>query len=166
MLRLTMLRYLHEHFLYTNNFWNTKLSKMNYSIIIGIDTGAHTGFAVWDCSQRKFLRVETMAIHRAMDEVLKYFAQFNDRLFVRIEDPRLRKFRHRKSKKLVLVGGSIARDCEIWDDFLKDHRIRYASMAPKRGMTKVDPNRFKQWTGWEGKTNDHGRDAAMLVYGY
>jgi len=30
----------------------------------------------------------------------------------------------------------------------------------------VDPNRFKQWTGWEGKTNDHGRDAAMLVYGY
>ena len=139
---------------------------MNYSIVIGIDTGTHTGFAVWDCSQRKFLRVESMSIHRAMEEVLKYFAQFKHTLFVRFEDPRLRKFRHRKSWKLVPAGESIARDCAIWDDFLKDHKIPYASMAPKRGMTKVDPNHFRKWTGWQGKTDDHSRDAAMLVYGF
>jgi len=32
-------------------------------------------------------------------------------------------------------------------------------------MTKLTADQFKRITGWHGRTNEHGRDAAMLVFG-
>ena len=41
-------------------------------IHIGIDTGTHTGFAVWDSGKRKFLEIGTLTITQAMERVLIY----------------------------------------------------------------------------------------------
>lgn len=41
-------------------------------IYIGIDTGVHTGFAVWDSSERCFLMLKTLKIHVAMELVGEY----------------------------------------------------------------------------------------------
>ena len=39
-------------------------------------------------------------------------------------------------------------------------------VAPRRNITKVNAERFKAFTGWSKKTNEHGRDAAGLVLGF
>ncbi len=62
-------------------------------IYIGIDTGVHTGFAVWDNRQRSLLEVTSMSIHEAMDRVKQYQADAAEKgvkLIVRVEDPRQR----------------------------------------------------------------------------
>lgn len=136
-----------------------------FKIYIGIDTGTNTGFAVWNKSERKFLEIKTMLIHEAFEKVLSYHAQHGEDLFVRFEDARLRTWFGNKSKAELQGAGSIKRDCSIWDDFLKDKKIHYASMAPKLGLTKLEPQKFQLITGWKEKTSNHSRDAAMLVYG-
>jgi hypothetical protein len=144
-----------------------------YKYYIGIDTGTNTGFAVWNKADRKFVEICTVAIHEAFEKVLSYHHLYGDDLFVRFEDARLRTWFGRKVNGKWVEGsvaqlqgaGSIKRDCNIWDDFLKDKKIHYASTAPKLGLTKMDPDRFKLFTGWKEKTSDHARDAAMLVFG-
>ena len=37
---------------------------------------------------------------------------------------------------------------------------------PKRNITKMSQEYFKQLTGWKKQTNEHSRDAAMLVFGF
>jgi hypothetical protein len=138
---------------------------MNYKVAIGIDTGTKTGFAVWHKDEKKFLEIVTLKIHEAMDRVKLYHDQYGDGLFVRFEDARLRTWFGQKSIEALQGAGSIKRDCSIWDDFLKDCGINYASFAPKRGLTKLEEPKFKLITKWEARTSNHGRDAAMLVFG-
>ena len=38
------------------------------------------------------------------------------------------------------------------------------TLAPRRDFA-VDAARFAKLTGWQGRTSEHARDAAMLVYG-
>lgn len=141
-------------------------------IYIGIDTGTNTGIAVWDSRGKALLQVETMKIHKAMEVVKGYkdIAKGNGTtLEVRVEDPRQRTWyepmsRERERAKLQGVG-SVKRDASIWDDFLKDLGVRYEMVAPKWNMTKLTKESFKAITGWKKPTNEHNRDAAMLVFG-
>ncbi len=63
-------------------------------------------------------------------------------------------------------AGSVKRDCKIWEDFLTDLDIPFEMVAPRKGMTKYSAAAFKKLTGYEGKTSEHARDAAMLVFGF
>ena len=56
-----------------------------YKIIVGIDPGKHTGFAVWDKSAKKLLSVETLLIHQAMKKVLDLHLEHGNSLFVRFD---------------------------------------------------------------------------------
>ncbi len=137
-----------------------------YKIIIGIDTGTYTGLAVWNKPEHRFLEISSMKIHLAFDKVLEYFKLYGNELFVRMEDARLRSWFNDKSIESLQGAGSIKRDCAIWEDFLLHHKIPFASIAPRRGLTKLPADKFKTLTKWPGLTNEHSRDAAMLVYGY
>ena len=87
----------------------------------------------------------------------------------RVEDSRQRTWfgkivsREEERKKLQGVG-SVKRDASIWDDFLKDLGVKYEMVAPKQNVTKLSQDRFKSYTGWAKQTNEHSRDAAMLVF--
>lgn len=142
-------------------------------IYIGIDTGTNTGIAVWDNRKRSLLQVETMKIHKAMEVVKSYkeiASENNTKLVVRVEDPRQRTWYEqmsREKERAKLQGvGSVKRDASIWDDFLKDLGVEYEMVAPKRNVTKLTSERFKAITGWIKSTNEHNRDAAMLVFGF
>ena len=132
-------------------------------IIIGIDPGKHTGFAVWDKSEKKLLSVETLLIHQAMKKVLNLHLEHGNSLFVRFEDANLRLWYADKGRAQLQGAGSIKRDGVVWKDFLTDHKINFEAVAPARGMTKYSDAKFKMITGWKGRTNEHGRDAAILV---
>lgn len=131
-------------------------------IYIGIDCGVHTGIAVWDTKERKFLQVDTMMIHQAMKLVESYCS---DNLCVVFEDARLRKWYTGDVNAKAQGAGSVKRDCSIWEDFLYESGIHYLKVPPQKGMTKWDARFFKQMTGWKERTSNHARDAAVLVFG-
>ena len=143
-------------------------------IYIGIDTGTNTGVAVWDNRQRSFLLVSTTKIHKAMELVRTYQREYERgdgaKVVVRVEDPRQRTwfgdYVSREQERAKLQGVvSVKRDASIWDDYLKDLGVEYEMVAPKRNVTKLTKERFKAITGWGKPTNEHNRDAAMLVFG-
>ena len=139
---------------------------MKNKIYIGIDTGTHTGLAVWKSPDKKFDFFGTMPIHKAMKIVLTWHETHGQDLFVRFEDARQRKWFGHADREKLQGAGSIKRDCTIWEDFLKDSGIEYEAVAPRKNITKLSAQRFKLITGFKGQTSEHARDAAMLVYGY
>lgn len=136
---------------------------------IGIDTGVNTGIAVWDTESRDLLSVETTTITKAMLSVLD-FLQSDERVKVVFEDARQRKWIPampdiRREMGRWQGSGSVMRDCKIWEDFCKENSIPYEAVAPKRNRTKLTAEAFNRLTGWKGRTSEHARDAAMLVFG-
>jgi hypothetical protein len=136
----------------------------NAKYIIGIDPGTYTGIAVYDCERKMFVLVATLSIHRAMD-VVKGF-EIEKSIFVRVEDARLRNWFGKSGREKLQGAGSVKRDSKIWSDFLTDEGIPFELVAPKNNVTKISAEAFKKLTGYNGRTSEHGRDAAMLVWGY
>lgn len=134
---------------------------------IGIDTGTKTGFAVWD--GKRFLEIETLKLWQALDRVRAIKEQGED-ITVVFEDARQRKWIPREKsisqyRGKMMGAGSVKRDAVIWEEFCTDNKIKYIALAPGKGMTKWSAQAFESTTGWEGRTSNHGRDAALLVYG-
>ena len=142
-------------------------------ICIGIDPGTHTGVAVWDSREGKFLSLETMPIHRALEEVLAWRdgmwykdKYIHEKVEVVFEDARQRTWYGKGDTNAKAQGaGSVKRDCSIWEDFCKDYGIPYWAKPPVKGATKVSADYFKMVSNWQGRTSEHSRDAAMLVIG-
>lgn len=138
-------------------------------ICIGIDPGTHTGVAVWDTKERRFLSLETLPIHQALDLVCKWQQDCKDRdvaMDVTFEDARQRTWFGKGDTNAKAQGaGSVKRDCSIWEDFCKDYGIPYWAKPPGKGMTKVTSDYFRTISGYQGRTSNHARDAAMLVIG-
>jgi hypothetical protein len=129
--------------------------------IIGIDPGTKTGIAVWNSTKRKFELIQTCPIVKAMailydtDGIRK----------VRIEDARKRKWFGARSDAKLQGAGSIKRDCAIWQEFCEYYGLHYEMVDPKHINTKTKPAYFSKLTGWHGRTSEHARDAAMMVFG-
>lgn len=135
---------------------------------IGIDPGVHTGLAVWDATGKRFIGVECHPIHKAMTLVRDLHAQgMVQRVY--FEDARLRTWygnnNARKDRAKLQGAGSVKRDSQIWEDFLRDLGIGFIPVPPKNNATKLRAEPFRKLTGWDASTNEHGRDAAMLVFG-
>ena len=137
-------------------------------IYIGIDTGTHTGFAVWDSKQKRLLDLETLPIHRALERVHDFnliAETMGTFIHVVFEDARLRRWYSGDATAKMQGAGSIKRDAAIWEDFLTDYKYDFTMVVPQKGMTKMNEEYFKTLTGWNGRTSNHARDAALLVIG-
>ena len=130
---------------------------------IGIDVGTHTGVAVWDKHKKCFVEIVTTTILQAMSIVSKY--EVPDGVQVRLEDARKRKWFGNSGRERLQGAGSVKRDCVIWEEFLNEEKIPYMLIAPKNNSTKMSADSFKKITGYSGRTSEHARDAAMLVFG-
>jgi hypothetical protein len=62
-------------------------------------------------------------------------------------------------------AGSVKRDCSIWEEWCREYGIEFVCPPPRQGMTKLTDAYFRGLTGYDRRTNEHGRDAAMLVFG-
>lgn len=133
-------------------------------IFIGIDTGVHTGLAVWDSTQKMFLSIECCKIHDAMRVVESAVRKDPTNVTVRFEDARQRNWFGAAGREQLQGAGSIKRDCTIWEDFLTDLHAQFEMVPPKKNLTKMSSESFKNITKWQQRTNEHARDAAMLVY--
>jgi len=140
-------------------------------IYVGIDCGERTGLAVWDSARKDFLRVETLPLYRALEVVRDYQQQSTELepLAVIFEDARKRTWfaRERNASEYrgkLMGAGSVKRDAKIWEEFLDGYGIPHQAVAPRKGMTKWDAEYFAKVTGWKGRTSEHARDAALLVF--
>jgi len=140
-------------------------------IVVGIDPGVTTGYAEWDAAARRLVACAGLKIHEAMRRiaVLHAAGQLSHVIF---EDARLRTWfgdRKRMSReeeiKRLQGAGSVKRDSTIWEDFLTDHGIPFRALSPQEKGAKYDASQFKRLTGWDQPTNEHGRDAGLLVFG-
>jgi hypothetical protein len=136
--------------------------------IIGIDTGSHTGLAVWDSADGRLVEVATLNLPAALKVVERYHAEGG--AVIVIEDARLRTWIPRSPSLSRTIGraqgaGSVKRDAAIWCDFAKNEDIPIICVPPSKGMTKWSAETFQAVTGWKGRTSNHSRDAAMLVFG-
>ena len=143
---------------------------MKYDYYIGIDTGTHTGLAVWNAKERKLDQIKTVKIHIAMSIIQSYIQSSklgleNQSVFIRVEDARMRKWFGKNSNAKLQGAGSVKRDCTIWEDFLTDLGANFEMVSPANNKTKLNAEQFKRITKYAGQTNEHNRDAAMLVYG-
>jgi len=137
----------------------------NFRYYIGIDSGVNTGLALWDAIDKDYKEVDTMMIHQAMDFV-RSWVQYAPRMtFVRVEDARKRKWFGESGREQLQGAGSIKRDAKIWEDFLTDIGAQFEMVAPKNNQTKLTAAHFKTVSKWKKMTNEHSRDAAMLVLG-
>jgi hypothetical protein len=139
--------------------------------VIGIDPGVNTGFAVWNRTEKKLTRCDSLMIHEAM-RVIESMNNAPYPIFVRVEDARLNVLPAKLRKLHREQGaGSIKRDSQIWEDFLTDMDIPFEMTDPrkppkiagKKGKD-MDSAEFQRLTGWQGRTNEHARDAAMLCW--
>ena len=137
-----------------------------YKFIIGIDTGKHTGVAVYDVADKKMIVATTLKIHEAFVLIDEYYYEFGNDIFVRFEDARQRKWFGLSDREKLQGAGSVKRDSAIWQDFLTDKGIAFEAVPPKNNKTKLSEIAFRQITGYHEKTSEHGRDAAMLCFGY
>lgn len=141
-------------------------------LLVGIDPGTVTGLAMADPATGKLISVSSMDAFEAM-EVIKSAKVMNTcgaavTMLVVFEDARRHKVPssrqlHKGSKFLQGVG-SVKRDCNLWEGFLRKHEIPFVTKRPSARMTKWKAEQFARITGWSARTNNHGRDAALLVW--
>lgn len=133
-------------------------------ILIGIDTGVNTGVAVMIDGELR--DVKTLSIIEAMEFVKELQGnQPIKPLKLYIEDARLRKWFGKNANAKKQGAGSIKRDCAIWEEFCVHYGVDFSLVAPKDNNTKLSADAFKHLTGWTGRTSQHARDAAMLIWG-
>lgn len=129
---------------------------------IGIDAGTNTGFAIWDITNKTFIQIKTMKIHAALELVRQY--KDHD-IHVFVEDARKATFGRKKEAYKAQGAGSVKRDAAIWEGFLTDYKIPFTMKRPNKRLTKIDESTFSNLTKYNGRTSNHARDAAMLVFG-
>lgn len=135
-----------------------------YRYYIGIDCGVNTGYAVYDSSIKQMRVVKTVKIHQAMTAVLSLFKQCNEvEMLVVVEDARQVEYFIHEDK---LEGtASVKRDSQIWHDYLTEHKIPFMMVRPNPKITKLPAHVVRAASGWTEPTNEHNRDAIMLVTG-
>lgn len=135
-----------------------------YQYMIGIDPGVRTGYALWNREKKSFELVSCNSIVIVQRQLL-FHLKTNKPFFVRLEDARKRKWFGKAGREQLQGAGSIKRDCQIWEEFFEYYNIPYEMVPPKNNKTKLDAKSFAKYTGYKLRTNEHARDAAMLVYG-
>ena len=137
-------------------------------VIIGVDTGTKTGFAV--NQDGNLIELATYGIIKAMHRASEYHDLFDEPVLVCIEDTRQRKWVRQDVGRERLKGvGSVNRDGAIWEEFCEYHDIPYLLVPPAhlQGLTKMTEKDFRERTGWTGKRcREHARDAGMMTWKY
>jgi len=137
-------------------------------IYIGIDPGSNTGFCIYGAAQKKILALETIAAYFALERTKNICG--GGKAFVVMEDARLRKWYGTERGSAADAArkqgaGAIKRECAIWEEMLRDCNIPHLLVSPQAKGAKLTAPAFARVTGWIGRSSEHARDAAMLVWG-
>jgi hypothetical protein len=143
-------------------------------IYIGIDPGKFTGVAAW-YKNTKALELHTFSFWETIDYLtmqMEYSKKHNVQLKVVLEDPNQNKPIYFGNKRAVNEAtrlrvaqnvGSNKRDAQLMEVFLERNGIEVTLVKPT--TSKWSLSYFQKITKYTGRTSEHARDAAKLVYG-
>lgn len=130
---------------------------------IGIDPGKKTAIAIYDSTLKRIIDVFMTDFWGAYD-YMKF--EQNDTLIeqVIIEVPRTKSNWHKKGCDITSANvGGIYREANLLADGIERMGLKVVRQHPQG---KVDAAYVKKITGYQGKTNEHTRDAIMLCWGF
>ena len=135
-------------------------------MLVGIDPGVQCGMAaftdgkltgLWTCSGLSMLR---------------YLCEAEISQIV-MEDSRLQSFvwnatgkTRSPAMKVARSVGGVDKLCSLIEEVAVSRNIKLLSVSPLDKGSKVRAEAFREITGWQGKTNQHERDAAMVAWRY
>ena len=135
---------------------------------IGIDVGIHNGFAVWDKTAKRLIELST---YKTWEVIMWLLVKKNDEVdfTVRIENPNTWVNYGTLTTKEVngrkQGAGSVKRSYQVLIEFFEDNDIKYEAISLRSSLKKLKADKFKMLTGIDVKTNEHERDACMMVWG-
>lgn len=133
-------------------------------LVIGIDPGVNTGLAINDNGQ---YTLHTCGIVEAMAHIkMQIYKEPQSEIFVRFEDARKRNWFGNAGREQLQGAGSIKRDSAIWQEFCELYHLQYEAVSPQSKGKKLSDSQFKLYTKITGRTSQHSRDAAMLIFNY
>lgn len=133
--------------------------------LIGIDPGINTGFAVLWKKENRLIECRSTDFWGALQSAEEWGKNFEIKVIV--EKPGTKAVWHQgaqsqaaKNRTAVNVG-SVIREAELIIERMKILGIECHVVPPKGKVTSAH---FRRVTGWNFQTNQHARDAAMLLY--
>lgn len=147
-------------------------------LVVGIDPGAETGVAVWDSRAQALLHVGSghfFDVLALLDSRVPLGGEAAGSSWavglVVVEDARRLPIyarrdglRGRRRDRVCRDVGRVDRDVELWEVWLLSRGLPVRLAEPLRGG-KWDAATLEDLSGWTARTNQHGRDAARLVFG-
>ena len=135
-------------------------------IVMGIDPGQATGTALYrDGALRALRTVAPVEIQALIREVVPDMVVYEDsRLQSRVWTAN--KARAAASMKIARDVGRIDAWCELIEATCKPLQIACYGVSPKGKGAKLDAAQFRRATGWDGRSNQNERDAAMCAFRY
>lgn len=134
-------------------------------LILGLDPGANTGVATFINGALVHLRtVEPFEIPEAI--------RLANPQRVIFEDSRLQSHTWTRAKtraaalKMARNVGEIDAWCKLIVSVCADLGVACHGISPKGKGQKIDAKQFESVTGWNGKSNQHERDACMVAWPY
>lgn len=131
--------------------------------VLGIDPGQNTGMALY--SENTIIELFTIQPIGLLDVIYQYEPEI-----VIYEDSRLQShvwtgpMPKAAAMKVARNLGQIDAWCSLIVEICAKRHIPCRGISPKDKGAKVDSKRFKEVTGWIGKSNQHERDAAMVAW--
>lgn len=135
---------------------------------IGIDVGVHNGLAVWDKTAKRIIELDTYKTWEVIIWLLQKKSKGID-FIVRIENPNTWVNYGTLSTKQVngrkQGAGSVKRSYQVLIEFFEDNSIKYEPISLRSSLKKLKADKFNIITGINITTNEHERDACMMVFG-
>lgn len=132
-------------------------------MIIGIDPGKQTGFAIFGAGE--FKMIATLDFWSAFSAVSLYPPEVVHQVIIEVPDTKhVWQKAAATTKSLQRQGvnvGSVIREAELLAGGIERYGYKVKRVNPRK---KVDAKTFREYTGYTGSTNQHERDAAMLCY--
>lgn len=133
--------------------------------VIGIDAGVNTGIAIYEDGM-----IKELSTIEPIDIADIFICYAGDPLFVAFEDSRLQSHVWIPGQSKG-VAANIARKvgmvdawCYLIERLCEKYDVAYMRVSPKAKGQKLNAEEFKQITKWDGKSNQHERDAAMVAW--
>lgn len=138
-------------------------------LAIGIDPGVETGFAVWSRVSRQFVELSTLSFWSAYDRVTAYQPEEIE-IFIENPDSKRSMYRRtefvehsRQRERMATNIGSNRREATLLIERLQALDYTVHAIRPLTAR-KWDAAQFARYTKHSGRTSQHVRDAARIVF--
>lgn len=139
-------------------------------IVIGVDPGVETGYAVWSRSNKRFTELLTLNFWTAYDRITAFLPS---EIEIFIENPDSKRSMYertevireqRKRERVATNIGSNRREASLLIERLQMLGYTVQAVRPLTAR-KWTAEQFTRYTRHKGSTSQHVRDAGRLVFG-